>query len=82
MNWSNKDGKTFWKLLDKLENRQDSTIFTNHIPESKWVAHFTKIFQAPKDNFQPLPKNTTKLGPLDYEISDEEINLSNIHFEK
>ena len=75
INWSNKNGKTFWKLLDKLDHKQDSTIFTNSISENKWVAHFTKIFQAPKDKLQPLPKNTAKQGPLDYDISDEEINL-------
>ena len=33
MNCSRKDSKTFWKLLDKLEHKQDNTIFTNNISE-------------------------------------------------
>ena len=74
MNHSKKDSKKFWKLLDKMERKQDDTIFKQGISEQRWTTHFKAIFQGPKENL-PLPKNTTELGILDYEISDEEINL-------
>ena len=74
LNHSKKDSKTFWKLLDKLERKQDDTTFKQGISNQKWTAHFKAIFQGTKSNL-PLPKNTAERGALDYEITDEEINL-------
>ena len=65
---------TFWKLLDKMEQKNDDTIFTNNISEERWLAHFKHISQSPYGKFS-LPKNTSKEGNLDYEISNEEIQL-------
>ena len=74
MNYSKKDGKKFWTLLDKIERKQDDTIFKQGISGQRWTSHFKAIFQGPKGN-PPLPKNTAERGILDYEITDEEINL-------
>lgn len=75
MNYSKKDGKIFWKLLDKIEQKQDDTIFKQGIPGQKWISHFKSIFQDPKGR-STLPQNTTEIGNLDYEITDEEINAA------
>lgn len=75
MNYSKKDGKKFWKLLDKIEQRQDDTIFKKGISGHKWVSHFKSILQGPDRN-HTLPKSTTKKGILDDEITEEEIKLS------
>ena len=74
MNWGKKDGKTFWKLLDKFEHKQDNKAFKSAISEDRWTSHFKNIFQEPNAN-DPLPKSTVDQGPLDFEISDEEIQL-------
>ena len=46
MNQSKKDSKTFWKLLDKMEKKQDDTIFKQSISEHRWTSHFQKVFQG------------------------------------
>ena len=74
MYWSKKDSKSFWKLLDKIDHKHDDSIFINSISEGRWIAHFQNILQGPLGKC-PLPKNTVKQGPLDFEISDEEIKL-------
>ena len=38
------------------------------------MTHFKTIYQVPTEK-SPLPKNTAEWGILDYEITDEEINL-------
>ena len=75
LNWSRNDSKKFWKLLDKFEKRKDDGIFKEYISEYRWVNHFKSILQN-QDNNEPLPTNTSQAGPLDYEISDEELKLS------
>ena len=74
MNYSKKDSKKFWKILDKMEQKPDDVFFKRSISEQRWTAHFKTIFQSPNGK-TPLPENTSERGPLDYEISDEEIKL-------
>ena len=75
MNWSRKDSKTFWKLLDKLEHNQDNTIFTNNISEERWKIHFKNNFNTLSERY-PLPQKTAEQGPLDFPICEEEIQLA------
>ena len=75
MNQSKKDSKKFWKLLDKLEQKQDDTIFKQGISDQRWVSHFKSIFQGSTGN-KPLPQNTAEIGELDRDISEEEMKLA------
>ena len=41
MKWSKKEGKTFWKLLDKLDKKkEDDHIFNEGISGERWTSHF------------------------------------------
>ena len=75
MNWSSKDSKKFWKLLDKMDQKQDNSIFTKNISEGRWLEHFQSVTQGPHGKCV-FPKNTAKQGYLDFAISDDEIRLS------
>ena len=78
MNLSVKDSKKFWKLLEKLEHKENDEIFKLSISDSMWTAHFKSVLQSnnntPCNTF--LPNNTAKIGNLDYAISDEELKLA------
>ena len=74
MEWSRKDSKVFWKLFDKFEKRNDDEIFKECISGDRWVNHFKSILQNENSNGQ-LPQNTSPEGPLDFEISEEELKL-------
>ena len=74
MNWKKKDAKTFWKLLDKLDQKQGDDILKENISPNRWVSHFKEVLyntNTPKS----LPKNTREERPLGFPISDEEIKL-------
>ena len=75
MNYSKNNGKKFWKLLDKLEEKQDDTIFKQGISGQKWTSYFKSIFQDPCGR-TTLPHNTVENGSLDYEITDDEIKAA------
>ena len=74
MNHSKKDGKKFWKLLDRLERKNDDTSFKKRILSERWTSHFKSVFQSQRMNL-PLPRDTAETGFLDYEITEEEIYL-------
>ena len=74
MNYSKKDGKKFWKLLGRLDRKNDDTIFKEGISSQRWTSHFKAIWQGPHPNL-PLPLNTAEQGPLDYEITPKEIEF-------
>ena len=74
LDWSRNDSNKFWKLLDDFEKRKNDEIFKQCISEDRWVNHFKSILQNTKND--PLPNNTSPMGPLDYEVSDEELMLS------
>ena len=72
LNCSKKNSKIFWKLLDKLEPKQNDDLFKKGISGQRWVNHFKSIFTS--DTAQPLPDNPRENGPLDYPISEDEFN--------
>ena len=55
MNYSKKDSKKFWKLLGKMEQKQDDMVFKQGISGQRWTSHFKTIFQG-SDGNQPLQK--------------------------
>ena len=77
MNLSRKNSRQFWKLLEKLEHKENDEIFKQAIPEKKWTSYFKSVFHSTNQpNSGEFPKNTAEKGPLDYKISDEEIKLA------
>ena len=76
MNWGKKMSNEFWKLLDKLEHKQNDTIFMKGISGDRWRTYFKSVLHNPNiGNNSQLPLNTTEFGSLDFEITDEEIKL-------
>ena len=47
MQMSKKDSKSFWKLLDKLDDKQRDTHLKNNISEERWTTYFRSIFNNP-----------------------------------
>ena len=45
MNLNRKDSRQFWKLLDKLEHKENDEIFKVAISDEKWTSHFKSILQ-------------------------------------
>ena len=78
MSWSKKDGKTFWKLLGKLDKKSDEKIFKEGISGDRWVSHFESISNSGinSNKQQTIPLNTIERGQLDYDITYEEIKLA------
>ena len=75
MNQSKNDSKKFWKLLDRMDQKTDDSIFEQGISSHRWVSHFRSVFQDPK-NDKHFPKNTKVNGDLDRDISDAELKLA------
>ena len=75
LEWSKNDSKTFWITLDKLEKKRDNEHFKECIFGVTWVNHFKSILQN-QSNADLIPPNNSPSGPLDYEISEEELKLS------
>ena len=76
MNWSRKKTKQFWELLDKLEHKPNDNFFMQGICGDRWKVHFKNVLQKPHVNDDgQLPQNTAETGPLDFEITDEEVKL-------
>ncbi len=66
-----KDGKTFWKLLDRLKENPKNDFFINRIQEQKWKNTFEGILR--NENEPIYPPDCSDVGPLDYEITLEEL---------
>ena len=76
MKWSSKRSKLFWKLVGELEHKPNDRNFIAGISGENWQAHFKNVLQNPKlTKSNTLPQNTTEVGPLDAEITKEEIDL-------
>ena len=43
MKWGKKEGKTFWKLLGKLDKKKEDHIFKEGISGERWTSHFESI---------------------------------------
>ena len=74
MNWKKNDAKSFWKLLDKLEQKHGDDILKESISCNKWIGHFKGVLRNPNRS-ESLPINTRNEGPLDYSISNEELEV-------
>ena len=74
MNWSKRDSKTFWKTLDKLEQKKSFNPSKLEISPNKWMGHFKNLLNNQND-FTPLPGNTKERGPLDHDVTNSEIAL-------
>ena len=75
MQWNKKDGKIFWKLLNKLDNKKNDNMFKEKISGETWNSHFKSISNKKQDQNNTFPPNAEEKGPLDYEISMEEIKF-------
>ena len=75
MRQSKGDSKKFWRLLDRMEQKKDDSVFKQGISNHRWVSHFKSIFQD-SNNSHPFPENTKESGELDREITDEEIKIA------
>ena len=66
------DIKKFWKLLNKLDFDQINTRnAANDVSPSEWMDHYTSLLQGTTQG--KIPTNTAESGPLDHEITIEEI---------
>ena len=64
--------KTFWKLLNKLDFDQINTKnAANDVSPTEWMEHYTNLFQGAA--ICKIPDNTAESGPLDQDITIEEI---------
>ena len=66
-----RESKKFWDSLKKLNNEKEVD-YISCISQDSWVNHFQKIRRADKD--PSYPPDDENEGPLDYEISLEELN--------
>ena len=66
-----KESKKFWNSLRSLNNEKEPDYISCISPQS-WVEHFKKVRTADTD--PSYPPDDTSEGPLDYEISDEELD--------
>ena len=72
MNLSQGRGKIFWKSLDKLNTITNKNQCIEQISIDSWREHFKSIYC---DVNKPCyPPNSTIEGPLDYEITIEELS--------
>ena len=74
MNMNKKNGKIFWKLLDKIDLKNKDKEYVSNISMSRWVEHFKKVLIG---NTNPTyPADCTNTGSLDYPITSEELKDS------
>ena len=74
MTLNRKNGRIFWKLLDKIDLKKNDKDFVKNIPMNRWVEHFKKVLKG--NNDPNYPQDCTDIGPLDFEITLEELNES------
>ena len=58
--------------MDKLKPNQNEDLYKKGISGQRWINHFKSILTS--NTAQPLPANPNENGPLDYPITDDEIN--------
>ena len=71
MNLNKKNGKIFWKLLEKLDLNKTDKNFLTSIPMNKWTKHFRNILKGSKEPIYPY--DCIDVGPLDFTITLEEM---------
>jgi hypothetical protein len=72
LNCTKKNTKIFWKLLDKLKPKREDDTLKSGISGNRWLNHFKSIFTS--DKTFSYPTNPHIHGPLDYTITNEELN--------
>ena len=66
------DIKQFWKLLNKLDlDKIDTRNAADDISPSEWMNHYTTLLRGAAKG--EIPSITNETGPLDYDITIEEI---------
>jgi hypothetical protein len=66
------DIKQFWKLLNKLDlDSMNTKNVASEISPKDWMEHYTNLLQGAAKG--KIPENTATSGPLDYEITIEEM---------
>jgi hypothetical protein len=63
--------KQFWKLLNKLDLEKSNRNISTDINPKEWMDHYTNLLQGATNG--KIPDNTAESGPLDYEVTIEEI---------
>ena len=66
-----RESKKFWNSLKKLNNEKEID-YVSYISQQSWIDHFKKVRTT--ENDPKYPPDDTDDGPLDYEISDEELD--------
>ena len=72
MNGNRKSLRFFWKLLDKLNVKNSEKEFKKGISGNRWKSHFESLFS--KSDEIKIPDSHDTTGPLDYDITLEELN--------
>ena len=68
-----RESKKFWNSLKKLNNEREPD-YISCISKQSWIDHFKKIRTADVD--PSYPPDDTSEGPLDFDISEEELDDS------
>ena len=71
MSQTNKSQRDFWKLLDKLKEKPKKVSYVSH----KTLTNHFKSLLNPKEALSK-PSRCNEKGPLDYEITLEELELA------
>ena len=69
---SGKNSKYFWKIIKKLDARHNENFFKKGITGGSWKKHFESL-GTPDTQFE-IPSTPNENGPLDYEITTEELD--------
>ena len=69
---SGKNSKYFWKILKKLDNKNNENILKKGISSNSWKKHFETLGTSETDSEIPLSPDGN--GPLDYKITSKELD--------
>ena len=73
MNIKRGDRKIFWKLLGKLNNSKNDSLFLNSISGEKWKNYFRGLLND-KTRDTAYPPDNYIMGPLDGCITKDELS--------
>ena len=71
MSFNRREGKKFWKCLNKLDSYKSDESFITKISAENWIKHFEDTLIGTKEPI--YSRNSVDQGPLDYDITLEEI---------
>ena len=75
MSCSRRNSRFFWKLLDKMNTKTNENLFKSGISGKRWKSHFQELFSKNVTD-SPIPDSPSTSGPLDHEITIEELEES------